>query len=135
MYAIIETGGKQYKATVGETIDVELLKADVGQMVELDQVLMVADEDQVRVGRPVLEDARVSATVVEHGRGRKVIVFKYRPKQRYRRKTGHRQGYTRLRIDVIKAYSVGPRDFNRWRTKKAAAAIAITAIAVPRGWE
>jgi len=103
VYAIIKTGGKQYKAMVGETIDVELLEAEVGQAVELDQVLMVADEDLVRVGRPVLEDARVSATVVEHGRGRKVIVFKYRPKQRYRRKAGHRQGYTRLRIDEIKA--------------------------------
>ena len=102
MYAVIETGGKQYKAAVGATIDVERLDAEVGEAIELDKVLMVAEEGRVRVGHPVLEDARVSATVVEHGRKRKVIVFKYRAKQRYRRKAGHRQMYTRLRIDEIK---------------------------------
>ena len=102
MYAIIETGGKQYKATVGETVDVERLDAQVGEAIELDRVLMVAGEGQARVGRPVLEEVKVSATVVEHGRKRKVIVFKYRAKQRYRRKAGHRQMYTRLRIDEIK---------------------------------
>jgi len=103
VYAVVETGGKQYKASVGTTIDVERLEAEVGQVIELDRVLMVADEGQVRVGRPVLGDVKVSATVVAHGRKPKVIVFKYRPKQRYRRKTGHRQGYTRLRIDAIEA--------------------------------
>lgn len=103
MYAVIETGGKQYKATVGATIDVEKLDAEVGQAIELDRVLMVAEEGRVRVGRPILDNATVSATVVEHGRKRKVIVFKYRAKQRYRRKAGHRQWYTRLRIDVIRA--------------------------------
>ena len=102
MYAVIETGGKQYKATVGATIDVEKLDAEVGQAIELDRVLMVAEESRVRVGRPILDNATVSATVVEHGRKRKVIVFKYRAKQRYRRKAGHRQWYTRLRIDAIK---------------------------------
>lgn len=102
MYAVIETGGKQYKATVGATIDVEKLDAEVGQAIELDRVLMVAEEGRVRVGRPILDNATVSATVVEHGRMRKVIVFKYRAKQRYRRKAGHRQWYTRLRIDAIK---------------------------------
>ncbi len=102
MYAVIETGGKQYKAMVGATIDVEKLDAEVGQAIELDRVLMVAEEGRVRVGRPILDNATVSATVVEHGRRRKVIVFKYRAKQRYRRKAGHRQWYTRLRIDAIK---------------------------------
>ncbi|GAG33141.1 unnamed protein product [marine sediment metagenome] len=102
MYAVIETGGKQYKATVGATIDVEKLDAEVGQAIELDRVLMVAEEGRVRVGRPILDNATVSATVVEHGRRRKVIVFKYRAKQRYRRKAGHRQWYTRLHIDAIK---------------------------------
>lgn len=102
MYAVIETGGKQYKATVGATIDVEKLDAEVGQAIELDRILMVAEEGRVRVGRPILDNATVSATVVEHGRTRKVIVFKYRAKQRYRRKAGHRQWYTRLRIDAIK---------------------------------
>ena len=103
MYAVIETGGKQYKVTVGETIDVERLEANVGETVELDRVLMVADEGQVRVGTPVVDGASVSATVMYHDRGRKVIVFKYRAKERYRRKNGHRQDYTRLRIDEIKA--------------------------------
>ncbi|NLG52282.1 MAG: 50S ribosomal protein L21 [Chloroflexi bacterium] len=103
MYAVVETGGKQYKVTVGETIDVERLKADIGETVELDRVLMVADGEQVQVGSPVVDGASVSATVVDHDRARKVIVFKYRAKQRYRRKTGHRQDYTRLRIDEIKA--------------------------------
>ena len=103
MYAVVETGGKQYKVTVGETVDVERLKADIGETVELDRVLMIADGEQVQVGSPVVDGASVSATVVDHDRARKVIVFKYRPKQRYRRKTGHRQDYTRLRIDEIKA--------------------------------
>ena len=103
MYAVVETGGKQYKVTVGETIDVERLKADIGETVELDRVLMVADGEQVQVGSPMVDGASVSATVVDHDRARKVIVFKYRAKQRYRRKTGHRQDYTRLRIDEIKA--------------------------------
>ena len=103
MYAVIESGGKQYKATVGATIDVERVDAEVGQAIELDRVLMVAEEGRVRVGRPVLDNATVWATVVEHGRKRKVIVFKYRAKERYRRKAGHRQWYTRLRIDAIKA--------------------------------
>ena len=102
MYAIVETGGKQYKAAVGATIDVERLDAEIGQTVELDRVLMVAEGGRVRVGRPVLDGARVSATVVEHGRKPKVIVFKYRPKQRYRCKAGHRQAYSRLRIDAVK---------------------------------
>jgi len=103
MYAVIETGGKQYKVQVGETVDVELLDADVGEAVELDRVLMVADGENVRVGRPMVDEAVVKATIVEHGRGRKVIVFKYRAKQRFRVKNGHRQGYTRLRIEEIVA--------------------------------
>lgn len=103
MYAVIKTGGKQYKVAVGQTVDVELMAASVGDLVELDNVLMLADGDNVEIGRPLVEDATVSATVVEHGRARKVIIFKYRPKQRYRRKKGHRQEYTRLRIEEIKA--------------------------------
>ena len=101
MYAIIETGGKQYKVSVGQTIDVELLEASVGDRVELERVLMVAGGDTVQVGQPALGAAKIWATVVEHRRGPKLIIFKYRAKQRYRRKTGHRQHYTRLRIDEI----------------------------------
>ena len=103
MYAVIENGGKQYKVSVGDTIDVESLDANVDDVVELGRVLMVADGEDVRVGRPLLDGARVSATVVGQGRGKKVIVFKYRPKQRHRRKVGHRQPYTRLRIETIEA--------------------------------
>ncbi|MHB1294485.1 MAG: 50S ribosomal protein L21 [Anaerolineae bacterium] len=101
MYALVETGGKQYKVAVGETVDVEKLAVAVGEAVELDRVLMVAGDDGVSVGHPVVDGAKVSATVVSHGRGRKVITFKYRPKKHSRSKTGHRQDYTRLRIDGI----------------------------------
>ncbi|MBM3187166.1 MAG: 50S ribosomal protein L21 [Chloroflexi bacterium] len=101
MYAVIEAGGKQYKVAVGQTIDVERLESEVGVTVELDRVLMVSDDQGVQFGTPTLEDARVSATVVEQGRADKVIIFKYRPKQRYRLKKGHRQPYTRLRIEAI----------------------------------
>ncbi len=103
MYAVIETGGKQYRVTVGQTIDVELMQAQVGDKVELDRVLMVADGDQVQVGRPILGEAKVAATVMDLVGGPKLIVFKYRAKERLRHKTGHRQHYTRLRIDEIKA--------------------------------
>jgi len=98
---VVESGGKQYKVTVGQTVDVELLAAEEGSTVEFDRILMVADDGNVRIGRPTVDGAKVSATVLAHGRGPKLIVFKYRPKNRYRRKLGHRQGYTRLRIDQI----------------------------------
>jgi large subunit ribosomal protein L21 len=103
MYAVIETGGKQYKVMVGETVDVELLPANTGDKVALDRVLLISDGENVQVGRPILENAKVSATVVGQVRGPKVIIFKYRPKQRFRHKTGHRQDYTRLHIDEIVA--------------------------------
>ncbi len=103
MYAVIETGGKQYKVAVGDTVEVERLTANVGDTIALDRVLLVADEDGIRVGQPVLDHARVSATVMGLVKGPKEIIFKYRAKERYRRKTGHRQTYTRLRIDEITA--------------------------------
>lgn len=102
MYAVVESGGKQYRVTVGQTIDVEKLPAAQGENVTLDRVLLVADGDEVQVGRPTLSGASVSATVVQHGLRRKAVVFHYRPKTRYRVKKGHRQQYTRLRIDEIK---------------------------------
>jgi len=101
VYAIVETGGKQYKVNVGQTVDVETLAAEVGETVELDRVLMVSQGDNVQIGTPLIEGAKVSAKVVEHGRGRKVVIFKYIPKERYRLKKGHRQNYTRLRIEEI----------------------------------
>ena len=101
IYAIIETGGKQYKVTPGQTIDVELLDVAEGDAVELDKVLLVADGDQVTVGTPIVEGAKVKATSQGDGKGKKIIVFHYKPKVRYSKKQGHRQGYTRLTIDEI----------------------------------
>ena len=101
IYAIIETGGKQYKVTPGETIDVERLDVAEGNTVELDRVLLIVDGDRVNVGTPTIDGAKVVATSQGEGRTRKIIVFKYKPKVRYRKKTGHRQFYTRLAIDKI----------------------------------
>lgn len=101
MYAVIQTGGKQYKVREGDTIDVELLGGDVGDTVELDQVLMVADDGETIVGTPTVDGAVVRATVVDEIKGDKVVVFKYKPKNRYARKTGHRQKYNRLQIGEI----------------------------------
>ena len=101
MYAIIETGGKQYKIREGDTVDVELLGGEPGDAIEFDQVLLVAGLEEVAVGAPVVEGAVVQATVLDKVKGDKVVVFKYKPKNRYRVKTGHRQKYTRLQIDRI----------------------------------
>lgn len=101
MYAVIETGGKQYKVQEDQFVDVEKLPLAVGEKVELDRVLLVADGEQVRVGRPTVEDARVLATVTGQDKHRKVVIFKYHPRKRYRLKKGHRQSFTRLRIDKI----------------------------------
>ncbi len=101
MYAVVETGGKQYKVSAGEIVEVESLPVEVGERIELDRVLLVADGDKVHVGQPTVEGAKVLATVTDHVKGPKIIIFKYIPKERYRRKKGHRQGYTRLTIDEI----------------------------------
>jgi large subunit ribosomal protein L21 len=101
MYAILETGGRQYKVRPGDTLEVEKLPAEVGETVELDRVLMLADEDDVSIGKPLVEGARVVAEVVDQHRGPKIIVFKYKAKVRYRRKTGHRQSLTTLRVKEI----------------------------------
>ncbi len=103
MYAIVKSGGKQYKVSEGDTLDVELIKAEIGEEISLDQVLMVAGDDEVQVGQPNLASARVSAVVLEHGKGKKKRNFKYNPRKRYRRLKGHRQPYTRLRIEEIQA--------------------------------
>ena len=103
MYVVVETSGKQYKISAGEIIDVDKLPLEVGEKVELDRVLLVADGEEVRVGQPTIEGAKVLATVADHVKGPKIIVFKYKPKERYRLKKGHRQNYTRLMIDEIVA--------------------------------
>ncbi len=103
MYAIIRTGGKQYRVSPGDSIEVEKLPLEVGETVELDQVLLVTDGAGIQVGQPLVAGARVRATVTRQALGRKVIVFKYKNKNRYRRTRGHRQQQTRLRIDEIVA--------------------------------
>jgi large subunit ribosomal protein L21 len=103
MYAVVETGGKQYRAAPGDLVDVERLPADVGEQVTLDRVLMIADGEDITVGQPIVAGAQVLATVVGQRRHRKVIFFHYVPKKRERKKVGHRQHYTRLRIDGIQA--------------------------------
>ena len=100
-YAIVENGGKQYKAVEGETIEVDRLPDEVGDKIELDRVLMVVDDEKFTVGTPEVGGVKVSATVAAHFKGKKVIVFKYHPKKRYRLKKGHRQQYTRLEINAI----------------------------------
>ncbi len=101
IYAIIETGGKQYKVTPGQTIDVERLDVAEGDTIDLSRVLLIAEGDKVTVGTPTIDGAKVVATSQGDGKGKKIIVFKYKPKVRYRNKTGHRQIYTRLVIDKI----------------------------------
>ncbi len=99
--AIVESGGKQYRAVEGSTIDVDRLAYEVGKSFDFDRVLMMLDEDVVMVGTPTVGEIKVSATVVEHVKGPKVVSFKYRPKKRIRVKGGHRHQYTRLMIDFI----------------------------------
>jgi large subunit ribosomal protein L21 len=100
-YAILECGGKQYKAVEGTTIDVDRMTVEAGQEIDLDAVLLVVDGDTVSVGTPSVKGARIKATVKEEFKGPKLIVFKYRPKKRIRVKTGHREKYTRLLINSI----------------------------------
>ncbi len=101
IYAIIETGGKQYKVSPGQVIKVDHLDVAEGNAVELDKVLLIGDGGQVTVGTPTVEGAKVLATSQGEGKGSKIIIFRYKPKVRYRKKTGHRQLYTRLAIDKI----------------------------------
>lgn len=101
MYAVVKTGGKQYRVSPGDTIDVEKLPYEVGEQIELPQILLVAKDSAVEIGRPLVEGATVKATVTRQARGRKVVIFRHRSSNRYRRKKGHRQHFTRLRIDEI----------------------------------
>ena len=102
MYAVIETGGKQYRVAAGDTIAVERLAAEAGTQVEIDRVLMVSGDAGVTIGVPVVDGAAVVATVTQHFRGPKIRVFKFKPKKRYRRTMGHRQEMTRLTIEEIR---------------------------------
>jgi large subunit ribosomal protein L21 len=101
MYAVIKTGGKQYRVSPGENLRVEQIPAAVGAEVVLDQVLMLGEGEGVRLGRPVVAGVTVKATVVGHGRGDKVQIFKMRRRKHYQKHQGHRQNYTELKIDSI----------------------------------
>jgi large subunit ribosomal protein L21 len=103
MYAVIKTGGKQYRVTTGETLKVEILAGDVGSAIVLDKILMVSNGDTLSVGKPLLLGASVAATIISHGRGDKVRIFKMRRRKHYQKNQGHRQNYTEIRIDGISA--------------------------------
>lgn len=103
MYAVIQTGGKQYRVAEGDTLRVELLSVEAGADIELDKVLMVADGDQVKVGTPYLADGKVAAKVVAHGRGEKVRIVKFRRRKHHLKRAGHRQSYTELSVTGISA--------------------------------
>ncbi len=103
MYAVIKTGGKQYRVEPGATIRVEKLPGDKGTVVELDDVLLLADGENVQVGAPVVSGAKVKAEIVAQGLGEKILIFKFRRRKAYRKKTGHRQPYTALKITDITA--------------------------------
>jgi large subunit ribosomal protein L21 len=101
MYAVIKTGGKQYRVSVGEKLKIEQIAADIESQIVLDQVLMVAEGDAIEVGAPLVAGATVTATIVSHGRGDKVRIFKMRRRKHYQKHQGHRQNYTEIRIDAI----------------------------------
>ena len=103
MYAIVESGGRQYRAEEGHSFSVEKLPYEVGDQIALENVFLLANGEGVKVGQPTLAGVSVKATVVEQYRGEKIFVWKYKAKNRYRRRAGHRQSYTRLRIDEIVA--------------------------------
>jgi len=101
MYAVIRTGGKQYKVSAGEKLKIESIVAEVGSEIVLDQVLLVADGEKVTAGTPLVSGATVKATVVSHGRGEKIEIFKMRRRKHYRKTLGHRQNYTEIQINGI----------------------------------
>lgn len=103
MYAVIQNGGKQFKVAEGDVVRMERINADVDSVVEAEQVLMIADGSDVKVGKPVVEGAKVTLKVAGHGKGEKVKIFKYKPKAGYRKRQGHRQPYTEVVVEKIEA--------------------------------
>lgn len=103
MYAVIKTGGKQYKVAAGDKLKVEKLVGDVGSKVVIDKVLLIADGEKTTIGAPLVAGAQVNATVVSHGRADKVMIFKFRRRKHYRKTQGHRQSFTEIQIDTIAA--------------------------------
>ena len=135
MYAVVETGGKQYRVELGSELVVERLTGDPGDTINLDRVLLVADGDAAQIGTPTVGDALVTASLVRHDRGDKVIVFKYRPKARHRAKKGHRQEQTVIRIADIQfkgrsaAKEAGEQEKQESKSRKAAAEAAASKAA------
>jgi len=103
MYAVVRTGGKQYRLGVGDSVKVEKLPDEVGNIVELSQILMVSDGGEVKVGAPLVTGASVKAEIVGHGRNKKIRVFKMKRRKKYRRTQGHRQAFTQLKVTEINA--------------------------------
>jgi large subunit ribosomal protein L21 len=103
MYAIVNTGGKQYKIQQGDILRVEKIPGEIGSSVSFDKVLMFSDGENVNIGQPVLDNVAVKGHIIEQGKAKKIIVFKYKRRKRYRRKQGHRQQYTAIKIDSIQA--------------------------------
>jgi large subunit ribosomal protein L21 len=103
MYAVVKTGGKQYKVQEGDTLRVEKLAGQVGDTISIDKVLLFADGDDLRIGQPHVDNVAVKAQIVEQGKANKILVFKYKRRKRYRRKQGHRQPFTALKIERIEA--------------------------------
>jgi large subunit ribosomal protein L21 len=103
MYAVVATGGKQYRVIEGDVLRVEKIVGEVGDPVAFDQVLMVGEGEDVRIGRPIVDGALVRGKIVEQGKNKKIIVFKFKRRKRYRRKQGHRQLFTAVKIDAIEA--------------------------------
>ncbi|MCX5591146.1 50S ribosomal protein L21 [Alcaligenes endophyticus] len=101
MYAVIKTGGKQYRVTTGQKLKIEQIPADIGQEISLDQVLSVGEGEALQIGAPFVPGASVKATVLAQGRHKKIIVFKMRRRKNYRRTQGHRQNFTEIRIDTV----------------------------------
>ena len=101
MYAVVKTGGKQYRVTQGEVLKVEKLDGNEGDSIELNEVLMIADGDNLKIGKPMLDGGKVTATIKSHGRGKKIEIMKFRRRKHHQKRTGHRQYYTELEITGI----------------------------------
>lgn len=130
MYALVQTGGKQYRVQEGRAIKIEHIAGEPGDTVELGEVLLMGDGDDITVGAPLVAGARVLGTIAEQGRDRKIVVFKYKNKTRARKKTGHRQHFTRVRVDDILAAGQNPKPK---KERAAAASVAEVEAAPKRG--
>ena len=120
MYAVIKTGGKQYKVAAGEKLKIEKLAGDVGSKVVIDKVLMINDGENTTIGAPLVAGATVSATVLSHGRGDKVMIFKFRRRKHYRKTQGHRQSFTEIQIGEILAAGASAAKPAKAKAAKAA---------------